>query len=222
MAGDVFASRKPALVIAIVGALATAYLIWRFAAPIMDTRPEQDDCSFGPVTNQTYRYLLADAKRRTANQWEPLSGDEAEIGKRLSRRIADLSAELQSMPEQIAAFHAVMRAMGAFVDYPRHPAPLPPSKQYPGASYAMAAAGLGKFDLVDRYAAIMVEYSYDDRVRDTSGPFTARVAFPSFLGRMLRTGVGVADYLPRNAGISCPNVPTAARIEELAARKARE
>jgi hypothetical protein len=95
----------------------TLYLGWRFGAPYFDTRHEQDACEFGPVSNATYRELLAEAKRRNATVWPPLreASAEKEKAKMLSQRIDDLSSHAKTLYKKFAAVHAVMRERGGYL-----------------------------------------------------------------------------------------------------------
>ncbi len=36
---------------------------------LLDTHPDQDECAFGPVSNQRYRELLADAEKYQWRNW---------------------------------------------------------------------------------------------------------------------------------------------------------
>jgi hypothetical protein len=47
--------------VALVGAAIAAHV-----APLLATHSEQDNCSFGAISNERYRALLAEAKRKCA------------------------------------------------------------------------------------------------------------------------------------------------------------
>jgi hypothetical protein len=97
----------------LAGGLAV-WLAWLYIAPHFDTRPEQDACSFGPVTNERYRELLAEARRRQASgRWSRLRGHGGDMNANLQFRLDDLMDGMDSIYERIAAVHAVMRALGA-------------------------------------------------------------------------------------------------------------
>lgn len=36
---------------------------------LLDTHPDQDECAFGPVSNQRYRELLAEAEKYQWRNW---------------------------------------------------------------------------------------------------------------------------------------------------------
>ncbi len=114
--------------------LLAVYGVWRFVMPVLDTHPEQDQCTFGPVSNARYQELFAEAKRRTREEWPTLVWipprydvpkheierlrwvwSEAEQADRIRKRIANLNKNAKSLQERIAGVHAVMRAMGAFL-----------------------------------------------------------------------------------------------------------
>lgn len=90
------------------------WLAWLYIRPHLDTRPEQDACSFGPVTNERYRELLAEARhRQSSGRWPRLSGHGGDMNANLQFRLDDLMEGMESIYERIAAMHAVMRALGA-------------------------------------------------------------------------------------------------------------
>jgi hypothetical protein len=105
------AKTKLLLVVAAVLALGALHF-----APLLWTHPEQDACTFGPVSNGRYRELLAEAERKQATEWPPLTWEWGS-GQVLQERVDDLSRGLRSVYERLAAMHAVMRALGA--DYRR-------------------------------------------------------------------------------------------------------
>jgi len=97
---------------------------WRCISPFLHSDPEQDACTFGPVSNARYRELLAEAKRRDGTTWPKLRvsgwlfpGSVAEregLQAAITQRIDDLTANMTSIYEKIAAMHAVARALGAY------------------------------------------------------------------------------------------------------------
>lgn len=99
--------RKSRIFIAIVVLLLGIYL-----APLPERHPEQDECSFGPVSNTRYRELLAEAKRRQASGWPHLSWDSAKVSILLNERFDDLGRDVMSVYERLAAMHAIARALG--------------------------------------------------------------------------------------------------------------
>ena len=75
--------------------------------------PEQDECSFGPVTNVEYRAMLA--KARSLQRWTWITDSttftmEHEI---LSKQFSKVSGNSSSPYVKIAAMHAIFRALGA-------------------------------------------------------------------------------------------------------------
>lgn len=115
-----------------------------YVYPWLDTKPEQDDCSFGSVSNAEYRELLAEAERLAETEWPSLTRAEirkhidgggrprgipgpdesVRFGSRwmndglsnlLAARVRSLALEQNSAEAQIAAAHAVMRASGLFM-----------------------------------------------------------------------------------------------------------
>ena len=94
------------------------FLGWRFWWSALDHNPQQDQCTFGTVTNERYRELLAEAKRRQARgdtYWLPLRGAPEQRADLIRYRIEDLTKDMTSLYERIAAAHAVMRAAGGHI-----------------------------------------------------------------------------------------------------------
>ena len=90
------------------------WLAWLYISPHFNTYPEQDDCSFGPVSNERYRELLALARQHQASgRWSRLRGDGSDMNENLQGRLDDIMDGMDSIYERIAATHAVMRALGA-------------------------------------------------------------------------------------------------------------
>ncbi len=98
-------------VLASVGALAIAALLTPFLANWATPHPEQDECSFGPVTNAEYRRMLAEATALYKGRWfwQMSPG----YNKALSDQYLAITANQVSPYIKIAAIHAVMRAWGA-------------------------------------------------------------------------------------------------------------
>lgn len=90
------------------------WLAWLYISPHFNTYPEQDECSFGPVSNERYRELLALARQHQASgRWSRLRGDGPAMNENLQGRLDDIMDGMDSIYERIAATHAVMRALGA-------------------------------------------------------------------------------------------------------------
>src|ERR1700687_5986742 len=56
--------------------IAGSVLVGLHVAPLLVTHPEQDACSFGPVSNETYRNLLHEARQKQATSWPSLPWDD--------------------------------------------------------------------------------------------------------------------------------------------------
>jgi hypothetical protein len=97
--------------------IAVAGLFIIYIGPLMIPHPAQDACSFGPVSNERYRELLAEAERRQATVWPPLVWDNKKTMALLNARFDDLSRGMTSPYERLAAMHAIVRALGG--DYRR-------------------------------------------------------------------------------------------------------
>jgi hypothetical protein len=70
--------------------------------------PEQDACTFGPVTNPEYREMLA--KARSIQRWTWLGSKPED---QLLKQFSEVSGNNPSPYVKIAAMHAVLRALGA-------------------------------------------------------------------------------------------------------------
>lgn len=77
-----------------------------FTSPF--SHPEQDECTFGPVTNAEYRAMLS--KARSLQRWRWL-GSRAES--ELIAQFLEVSGKSPSPYVKVAAMHAVFRALGA-------------------------------------------------------------------------------------------------------------
>jgi len=76
-------------------------------ALLIDTHAKQDDCAFGPVSNDQYRQYLSLAKARI--QTRSASDFESE----LSRVFRETSGSETSIYSRLAIMHATLRALGA-------------------------------------------------------------------------------------------------------------
>ena len=91
--------------------LAVAPMIYLFGIirPFIWTFPEQDMCSFGPVSNERYRELLAIAKREKTSEVANQSPREwKDVYQRRFDRL--LQSTDGSVYEKIAAIHALARS----------------------------------------------------------------------------------------------------------------
>jgi len=82
-------------------------------APLLFVLPDQDNCAFGPVSNEQYRSYLLKAENRQLTRWPGFSRDDQQIGQQLRFRLADMVAERATVYERIAIMHAILRAIGA-------------------------------------------------------------------------------------------------------------
>jgi hypothetical protein len=103
--------------------------LWRYWWTALDHHPEQDACSFGPVTNAEYRQMLERVKALQAEgkgHWAPLRGPTRSAPnssppgpsgspQQLAARINELSVGMTSLYERRMVMHAVMRAAGAYL-----------------------------------------------------------------------------------------------------------
>jgi hypothetical protein len=111
-------SRRKRIVWGVLACLFAVFLGWRFWWTALDHNPQQDECSFGTVSNARYRELLAEAKKRQAwgdKAWLPLRGAPEQRADLLRYRIEDLTKGMTSLYERMAAAHAVMRAAGGHI-----------------------------------------------------------------------------------------------------------
>jgi hypothetical protein len=71
---------------------------------------EQDACSFGDVSNEEYRLLLA---RAGLGNWRPFMWSDGGVTFQLNRKYRELLPSSPSTAMKIAVAHAVLRALGA-------------------------------------------------------------------------------------------------------------
>ena len=80
---------------------------------MLDFHPDQDQCTFGPVSNEHYRELLLHAQLTQRQRW-PLVIWNAKALERLVRdQFQEMTATAPTAYERIATMHAIYRAMGA-------------------------------------------------------------------------------------------------------------
>jgi hypothetical protein len=97
--------------LAIVLGLAAAY-----GAPLLltyITNGEQDDCTFGPVSNEQYRDYLRRAKELSSKTPGSFSLNDKEAGARFDALFERLIDGKPSVYERVAASHALLRLFGA-------------------------------------------------------------------------------------------------------------
>ncbi len=188
--------------------------------PLSQTHREQDTCSFGPVTNERYRDLLGEAKRRHESTWPPIVWDKDKTDATLNKRFDDLSRGMTSVYERLAAMHAVIRAIGG--DYRRSGFGLsnPFAKAVEGAGimsyqYHVDLNRLGMFFPIRRQLLVGVSLIVRDGVtvaqnknRESRGDIQFGVRFPMILENY--------QLIERSSfGESCPVVPDPTLAESL-------
>ena len=95
-----------------VGLLVVVATVLNYA-PLLSMHSEQDECSFGPVSNERYRSYLLEAKNRQLTRWSAFSRDDQQIGRELRSRLSDMAGAGATVYERIAIMHAILRAIGA-------------------------------------------------------------------------------------------------------------
>lgn len=195
-------------------------LIGAHVAPLLITHPEQDACSFGPVSNARYRELLSEAKRRQGSIWPPLVRDQYKASVLLKARFDDLIGRSTNVYERIAGMHAILRALGA--DYRRASSgrfdPYERSMQFPGVvgfDYHIDINRLGFFGLFWRRGLLVGNIASSDikdpgqttsTVRVQQGDISIAAIFPKLLETY--------HFVPRSEfGEVCPPVPTPEQAE---------
>jgi hypothetical protein len=81
--------------------------------PMLSTHPEQDECTFGPVSNQEYRRLLRDARPYYWKALISFSWDRTSNEQLLKQFFQGLTPASASIYQRIASAHAVLRSLGA-------------------------------------------------------------------------------------------------------------
>jgi len=193
-------------------------LIAIYLAPLLRTHPEQDACTFGSVSNERYRELLAKAKRQQHLDWQKAIWDDYKAGVLLNERFDRLNGDLTTVDEKIAAMHALLRSIGAEYRRPWS-SPTDPygdavkSGGVAGFHYLLDINRIGRFSPIWRTAAVNgvitswgnEKGSASDSVRYKRGTISFAVAFPSPL-----------DYYPfierSPLGEACPGVPTREQV----------
>ncbi len=208
----------------LAGAIVVALVITHFAL-LLPSHPEQDACAFGPVSNARYRELLAEAKRRQATTWPALVRDDYKARLQLNARVDDLSRDLTTVYERLAAMHAILRALGA--DYRR--AGYRDEDPYERATrmgghvaftYELDINRLGMFAPIRRYAilngGIYVGGGHTgnptDPTRYIPGIVSIAIIFPKLLENY--------RVVSRSTfGDVCPRVPTSEQVERFGAQE---
>ncbi len=161
--------RRPLTWLALGSAVAAGAWAW----PIVDPNRAQDRCSFGTVSNEDYRSLLARAELLAANDsgdWISYfaAGHVREGSDILQRQYRTLSAGLSSIPERVAAVHAIARSQ--YAEF-RH---VEPDRASPwGSSPAEGPAAIvfvyrfnvnrvGEWHPIRRWVRIRASFAIDD------------------------------------------------------------
>jgi len=95
-------------------------LIGWYVWPLFDHYSEQDDCTFGSVTNAEYREMLKEVREMVRNGWEPLKVAPGFMSREERKRLSEIfrlsvkkyTDRYTGVDRKFAAIHAVMR--GAF------------------------------------------------------------------------------------------------------------
>jgi hypothetical protein len=207
--------RKTSIALAVMVALVGIYF-----GPLLITHPAQDACTFGTVSNERYRQLLAEAKRRQATTWPALVWDNKKTMALLNKRVDDLSGGTTSVYERLAAMHAVVRALGG--DYRQTEADVenPFGSQnrsgLVGYDYHVDLNGVGFFAPIWRHMWVIGTLVFNahggsivqDRRRSQPGNIDFIVWYPSFFDSYIT--VERSKF-----GESCPRLPDAALVERL-------
>lgn len=80
---------------------------------LLDTHPEQDRCAFGPVPNERYRELLAEAEKYQRHNWPLVIWNDATLQQLLTDQFAAATSDASTPYEKIATVHAILRGIGA-------------------------------------------------------------------------------------------------------------
>ena len=206
---------------ALVALAITVALVGIYFGPLLVTHPVQDACSFGTVSNERYRQLLAEAKQRQATTWPALVWDNKKSRTLLNQRVDDLSRGTTSVYERLAAMHAVMRALGGDYRSTQHDREDPFENAnrsgIVGYDYHVDLNGLGFFSPIWRRMWVIGNLVFDsdaargivqDRSRALPGNIDFIVWFPSFFDSYI--------IISRSKfGESCPRLPEAALAERL-------
>ena len=187
------------IALAIICSLAALHL-W----PLLETHPEQDDCVFGPVSNASYRGLLAEAKRRQKTTWPSLVWDDYKSGARLEERFKDLTGGMTSVYERLAAMHAVVRALGGELRRTTDERVLGRNIWY---EYDLDVNRLGFFRPMWRQMRIRTQLVFVDPPVSALGPPRARRGDILFIPHFPGLLEGDTIFADAEFGL-CPTMPT--------------
>ena len=93
--------------------LAVLAAITAHAVTMLDFHPEQDQCSFGPVSNQRYRELLAQAEKYQWRNWPLIIWKDDTLQRLLNEQYQAMTNDANTTYERIATMHAILRGIGA-------------------------------------------------------------------------------------------------------------
>jgi hypothetical protein len=199
------------IALAIVLGLAAAY-----GAPLLltyITNGEQDDCTFGPVSNEQYRDYLRRAKELSSKTPGSFSRNNMEARARFNELFERLIDGKPSIYERVAASHALLRSFGAQYrntsDMVPDPYALVARKGgFVSFNYYLDVNRLGIFQPIMRQAWIVASLTgpgdfYKGLVPSVAGDIRFVVNYPTL------------DPLPRidRAPAQCPSVPSQALSE---------
>jgi hypothetical protein len=199
-------------------AVSVALLIIYFG-PLLITHPAQDACTFGTVSNERYRQMLAEAKRLQATTWPSLVWGNKQTMALLNQRVDDLSRGTTSVYERLAAMHAVVRALGG--DYRRtdtdHENPFGDGNRsgIVDYNYHVDLTGLGFFSPIRRQLWVIGNLVFGERgekiVQDRRRSHLGNIDFIVWYPALFDTYI----LIPWSKFGECPLLPDAALAERL-------
>jgi hypothetical protein len=80
---------------------------------LLDFHPEQDQCTFGQVTNQQYRELLWQAEKYQWRNWPLLIWNDDTLQQLLDAQFQAMTTDTSTVYERITTMHAILRGIGA-------------------------------------------------------------------------------------------------------------
>jgi hypothetical protein len=210
----------------LISGLLAVYAGWRFGMPYIDTKPEQDKCSFGPVSNTKYRELLAEARARIKNSWPSLDGTTEQKENILRQQVEEFWKRSNSFYESLASMHAVMRAHHAYLEgmekqidgttYGSIPQVFNPATPFGVHAeihfgYYFHSNTIGEFDLISPYSAVRVIIPLD-KTRSFGVYWKVGNVYVSLNeansgGRFLRMGTSTGMFWNLK-DMDCPEIPT--------------
>ncbi|MGZ5874692.1 MAG: hypothetical protein ACXWKP_21540 [Bradyrhizobium sp.] len=92
----------------VVLAALTAHIV-----TLLDFHSEQDQCVFGPVSNERYRELLWEAERYQWRNWPVFIWRDDTLQRLLDAQFQTMTSDTSTAYEKIAIMHAILRGIGA-------------------------------------------------------------------------------------------------------------